>query len=190
MNYLMKFIPHETSDDVKLRPLILNRTPFAWQDVRVIRLIRERFRGKRLSSALAIYLILTEQASIAGRGQGKHVNQFRAYLGTIAEYSGKSVVTIKRYCKEFKQLGILDWENRRRGKFNLANLWKLLDYPGQDNTPTSPHNNEPRTRAHNNEPLREEDGRNFISKKGRTYNSKPHDGFTHIKDIMDRQMNE
>lgn len=167
-------------DRLILRPLWLKGTPFAWQDVRIMKMIRLNYSGKKRTTAIAIYQTLTELASLEGRGQGKHVNCFKAYLETIAERSGKSVTTIKRYSKEFKKLGIISWENQKKGKMNLSNLWKLHAY--SLNKSTSTQNKEPNPLGQNNEPLVEEDVRNYITKKD---DFKKSNGLTSLKDIFE-----
>jgi len=175
------------SENLELRPLKLRGVPFAWQDVRIMRIIRENYKGKRLTTAIAIYQTLTELASIDGRGKRKHVSQFKAYLETIAIRSGKSVSTIKRYSKEFRQARILSWENRKKGKMNLANLWKLLAYSTQNNKPTLNQYKELNPLGQNNKPLNEE-VRKFINNKERFKNFKTNNELTSLKDIISQRM--
>jgi len=172
-------------EKVKLRPYKLTGIPFAWQDVRTMWFIRQNFIGKKRATAIAIYQTLTELASKAGRGQGEHLREFPAYLDKIAAESGKSVSTIKRYVKEFGRLKIISWERRKKGYWNLASKWQLLDYPGSYNEPTSLLNNELTTLGQNNEPTSEEGLRNFINKKGKSENIKIYKGIQSLKEIVD-----
>jgi len=187
----MQIIPvkpeEELNENIKLRPSSLRGTPFCWQDVRVMRIIRENYNKKRRTTAIAIYQTLTELASISGRGQGKHVNQFTAYLGTIAGRVGKSESTIKRYAKEFNQLKILSWENRKKGKMNLSNMWKLLTCPIQNNKSTSNQNKELNPLDQNNELDKEEYIRKYINNKGEFKGLKNNNGFMSLKDIISRK---
>src|SRR3989344_8893904 len=158
---------------------------FAWQDMRVMKIIRNHYGEEKRTTAIAIYQSLTELASLAGRGQGKHVSQFTAYLITIAEKSGKSVSTIKRYTKEFRDLQILVWEKRRNGKMNMSSMWKLLDYRGSYSEPTSPNNSKPNPSVHNSGLPTEEDRRKLYNKKERFNKLNNNDGLKSMKDIMD-----
>jgi hypothetical protein len=171
---------------IKLRPFRLQGVPFCRQDVRIMTLIRKNYEEKKLTTAKAIYQTFTELASIAGRGKGRHTNQFPAYYETIAHWSGKSVSTIKRYSKDFRELKILDWETRKKGKMNLANLWKLLDYSGQNSGPTSKQNNDTNPVGQNNEPLKEEFIRKFINNKGRNKNNINNGEWTRVRDMFER----
>lgn len=163
---------------LKLRPLRLNGIPFTWQDTRMLKKIRKHFYKEKLTTALAIYLTLTELASIGGKGQGKHINCFRAYLKTIADRCGKSSSTVKRYLKKFKKYKIISWNNRRKGLMNLSNEWMLLHYYQLTNKPTSPHNKEPVIRNY----LR----RSFINNKKHSKNY-GNEEFTHISAIINKQ---
>lgn len=94
---------------------------WCWQDKDTTELIRTSFKGQRLTTALAIYLSLTELASNQGS------DEFPAYYSQIAKLSGKSISTAKFYCSEFIKLGILAKENRKvDNKTNLSNQWSLL----------------------------------------------------------------
>lgn len=94
---------------------------WGWYDKDITALLRENFSGQRLTTALAIYLSLTELASNQG------FDEFPAYYSQIAKFSGKSISTAKFYCSEFIKLGILAKENRKiDNKTNLSNQWSLL----------------------------------------------------------------
>ena len=172
-------------EKIKLRPYKLTGIPFAWQDVRTMWFIREHFRGRKKSTAIAIYQTFTELASKAGRGKGEHLREFQAYLGKIATESGKSISTIKRYIRDFRLLKIISWERRKKGYWNLASKWQLLDYPGSYNEPASIPDNELASLGQNNEPISEEGLRSFINKKGKSENIKIYKGTQSFKEIVD-----
>lgn len=184
MKYLVKPMKEPPEENVKLRPFVLRGVPFAWQDVRVMKIVRENYIGKRRTTAIAIYQTFTELTSIAGRGQGKHVSQFPAYIQTVAEMSGRSGTTIRRYSKEFRKLGILSWERRRKGKMNLSNLWKLLAYSCQDNETTPFQNRDVNPSGQNSGLVKEEDVRKYINNKERFKNFKNNNGFHSVNDIL------
>lgn len=180
----MKMTMDQKNSNKNQRPHTLGGIPFAWQDMRIMKVIREAYQGEKLTTAIAVYQALTDLASNEGRHQRKHVSIFPAYILTIAKKSGKSESTIKRYTKDFRELGILSWEKRRRGKEYLASMWKLHDYGNPPSEPTSLHNNGLHSRGHNNEPVTEEHVINTINKKGRFNNFKSNDGFQSTKDIL------
>ncbi len=163
---------------LKLRPLRLRGVPFAWQDTRLIPKIREHFHKEKLTTALALYFVLTELASIEGKGQGKHINCLKAYLKTIADRCGKSVSTTKRYLKDFKKYKIISWNNRRKGLMNLSNEWLLLHYYQPTNERTSIHNDKPVIKNYIK--------RSFINNK-RNYKNDKDKGFVPIKEIIGRK---
>lgn len=184
MKYLVKATMNQPNDKIKLRPYFLKGVPFAWQDARVMKIIREFYKGKKLTTAIAIYQTFTNLASGAGRKQRRHIREFQAPLRIIAEQSGKSVSTARRYIKEFGQLIILAWEYRKNGKMNQHNIWKLLDYPYHNNESTSYQDKASNPSSHNNEQGIKEGRRRYIINKGNLNNLKTHDGFQSIKDII------
>lgn len=108
---------------------------WCWQDKDILDLIRENFKGQRLTTALAVYLSLTELAS------NNSSDEFTAYFSQIAKLSGKSIPTIKSYSNEFIKIGILKKKNRKvDGKTNLSNEWSLLTPSVSNNYPTSTNN--------------------------------------------------
>lgn len=175
---------NQNEKDINLRAFVLKGVPFCWQEVKTMGVIRKNYNGKKLTTAIATYQTLTELASIAGRGTRTHTNQFPAYIKTIAERVGKSESTIKRYTKEFKNLKIITWENRRKGKMNLANLWKLLVYSGQDKEPTSQQNKDTNPKGHNNGPVIKEALRKSNNNKGQSENYGKKYGLIPLKDII------
>jgi len=168
---------------LKLRSLRLRDVPFTWQETKMLRKIREHYQGEKRTTALAIYTVMTEFASLAGKGQGKHVNCFKAYLKTIADRCGKSESTVKRYFKEFKILEILSWKNHRAGLMNLSNEWLLLAYNQSPNQYPNQFFNKP-TSIHNNSPvIKESIKRNSFNNK-RDYKNNKDKGFVPIKEII------
>ena len=109
---------------------------WCWQDKDILSLIRENFKGQRLTTSLAIYLSLTELAS------NNSSDEFTAYFSQIAKLSGKSIPTIKSYSNQFIKIGILKKKNRKiDDKTNLSNQWSLLTPSVNNNYPTSTNNN-------------------------------------------------
>jgi len=162
----------------KLRSLKLEGIPFLWQETKMLQKIREHYKGKKRTTALAIYVTMTEFASLAGKGQGKHVNCFKAHLKTIADRCGKSKTTIKRYLKEFQGLKIISWKNNRAELMNLSNEWYLLAYNQSPDKPTSIQNNGPVIRN----PIK----RSSYNNK-RNYKNDKDKGFVPIKEIINRK---
>lgn len=178
-------------EDIKTRPLKLRDTPFAWQDTRMTKFIRQNFKGKKLTTALAIYQTMTDLASNAGRMARKHVNKFHAHLEKIGEKSGKSVSTIKRYVKEFRSLKILSWERRKNGKMNLSNLWILYAYSAHYHKLTSIQDKELNPSGHHNELAQKEALRKLLYNKDKISHSKTYSGFKSVGDIVgDNENNE
>ncbi len=111
---------------------------WCWQDKDILDLIRENFSGQRLTTALAVYLSLTELASNQG------LDEFAAYFSQIAKSSGKSIPTIKNYSNQFISIGILGKRNRKvDNKTNLSNQWSLLTPSVNNNYPTPISNKYP-----------------------------------------------
>ncbi|OGD25104.1 hypothetical protein A2819_00125 [Candidatus Azambacteria bacterium RIFCSPHIGHO2_01_FULL_40_24] len=187
MNYLMTTNYNHNNFNKSPRPTTLKGIPFAWQDKRVMKVIRESFNRRKRPIAIALYQTLTEQASNAGGKQGKAVSEFSAYLEGLAEKIGRSVATVKRYMADFKRLGIVSWQNRKWGHRNLANLYTLRHYSHHNSGPTSVHNNELSTVAHNSElPIKERRKDSTIINKD-VDNSGITKGFNSLKDILDKR---
>ncbi|RJO58948.1 hypothetical protein C4546_05100 [Candidatus Parcubacteria bacterium] len=87
-----------------------------------MRFLRKHYSGKKRTTAIAIYVTLSEMASNANS------ETFKSYYSQIGEMAGKSSSTIKRYCNDFIKLTILEKKNHKKGKHNLANQWSLLAY--------------------------------------------------------------
>jgi hypothetical protein len=136
-----------------------------------MKIIREYYSTKKRTTAIAIYQSLTELSS----NQGK--DSFSAYNSQIAEYSGKSVSTVKNYCNKFIWLGILKKKLRKHGKINLSSEWTLLTPLVNNNYPT-PTNDNNYTLVENNELLIEEN----IQEE----NNKKKEGLRKLKEIADR----
>ena len=187
MSYLMTTNYNHNNFNGRPRPTTLKGVPFAWQDKRVMTIIRNSFTGKKLAVAIAVYQTLTEQASNAGGKQGKAVSDFSAYLEGLAGKIGKSVATVKRYLADFRRLGIVSWQNRKWGYKNLANLYTLCAYSPHNGGPTSLHNNKLSTVAHNSElPIKERRISTTIINKD-VDNSEDIRGFKPLKDILDKR---
>lgn len=142
---------------------------WCWQDKDILGLIREDFTGQRLTTALAIYLSLTELAS------NNSSDEFTAYFSQIAKLSGKSIPTIKSYSNQFIKIGILKKKIRKvDSKTNLSNQWSLLTPWVNNNYPTSVSNNY-RTSGKNSYPLLEE---NELEKENKN-------GVKNVKEILE-----
>ncbi len=125
-------------EETGMKGLRSNKTSrrWCWQDKDILGLIRENFKGQRLTTSLAVYLSLTELAS------NNSSDEFPAYFSQIAKLSGKSIPTIKSYSNQFIKIGILKKKNRRvDNKTNLSNQWSLLTPSVNNNYPTSANNN-------------------------------------------------
>jgi len=166
----MKLYPKAQNQNNKPRPTTLKGVSFAWQDKRVMRVIRDSFTGKKLAVAIAIYQTLTEQASNAGGKQGKAVSEFRAYIYTIANKVGK----------------VITWTTRKIGLKNMANLFTLCDYSIHNSAPTPFHNKELSTVVHNSEPPIKERRNNSLIINKDVDNQENTNGFKAIKDILDK----
>lgn len=101
---------------------IKHKVPKCWQDKRIMRFIREKYTGKKRTTAIAIYVVHTEIASNCNS------EKYLAYYSQIGDLAGKSASTVKRYSNEFIKFKILAKNNRFKGKLNLANEWSLLAY--------------------------------------------------------------
>lgn len=165
----------------------IRKSPFAWQDMRSTRLVRESFSDKKRTTAIAIYQAFTECASEVGRVKGRHVSTFAAPLVRIAAKSGKSVSTVKRYAGTFRTLGLLSWEIRRQGKTNLPNLWTLLAPSLHNRGGRYTQHSELVRGVHNSELAIEEKRRIFISKKGKSSDFRSTEGAEHIGDLIKRR---
>ena len=114
---------------------ISTASAWCWQDKAVMRIIRENFSGKKLTTAVAIYQSFTELAS------NNECDIFNAYYSQISKLAGKSVSTIKIYCKDFIRLRLIEKKNRKLdGRTNLSNEWILLSHSVNNNYPTSSNN--------------------------------------------------
>ena len=174
-------------DKPEPQPRDIRKSPFAWQDMRSMRLVRESFSGKKRSTAIAIYQALTECASEAGRMKGKHVSTFAVPLVRIAAKSGKSVSTVKRYAGVFRTLGLIGWAIRRQGKTNLPNMWTLLAPSLHNSEWRYTQHSELVRGVHNNEPAIEERRRIFISKKGQSKDFRNTEGAESAGQIIKRR---
>ncbi|MGV3773632.1 MAG: winged helix-turn-helix transcriptional regulator [Verrucomicrobiales bacterium] len=80
----------------------IKKTAFCWQEKAVLRKIRDAFdRDGNVSSALGVYLALSETASDSGK------DEFQTTHARIAEKCGFSVRTVQARLKALMELGIL-----------------------------------------------------------------------------------
>lgn len=101
------------------------RSPFCFQTHEALAVIRGNFSGAKLTTALAIYLSLTEAANRAGGAEAR--NGFPATRAAIAEAAGISVDTLDRYVVTFAKVGLVEARRRTVDGVNLPNVWVLLD---------------------------------------------------------------
>jgi hypothetical protein len=102
--------------------------PFCWQAKPALAALRAFYDGERLkqrSTAIAVYVALTEAAS------NQHQQGEVAVIHlAIAEATGTSRSTVKRYLSEFEDIGLIAIERRKvEGGANLPNLYYLLNLP-------------------------------------------------------------
>lgn len=159
----------------------IRRAPFCWQDKATLRALRAYYDGDRRArraTALAIYLVLTELAS--DQHSQMHVETTHR---AIWEATGTSEATVKRYLREFEDIGLVAIERRKvHADISLPNIYALLT-PGFAGDPTpvtgvpSPGvagDPTPRTGEHHNEQLpltkdEEEEDRRFARRFARKY---------------------
>ena len=174
----------QPDNNEKLILRLTEYSPFEWQEIKAMELIRNSFGNKKRDKAVVIYVALTECASEEGKKLRRQTASFIASLPRIAKKARCSVSTIKRYAQDFKKIGLLIWQCRRRGKFNVSNNWKLLCCPAQHGEGISPHYTELAKRAHFTELEKEERVRKYITKKRENYNFGTNEGFKPIKDLI------
>lgn len=110
------------------------RAPFCFQTHGALDAIRSHFEGPKRTTAIAIYVALTETAN---RNGGASVREnFRASRKEVAERAGVSVDTLDRYVGGFAEIGLLEVERERVGSVNLANRWSLRE-PDRTGAPPS-----------------------------------------------------
>ncbi len=105
------------------------RPPFCFQTHDALDLIREHFTGGARSTALAIYLTMTEIANRKGGAEAR--SGFRATRKQIASHAGVGVTTFDRYVRDFEALGLIEITRERVGEVNLPNRWALIDSPSE-----------------------------------------------------------
>lgn len=103
------------------------RAPFCYQTHDALAAIRSRFTGGKRSTAIAVYVVLTETANALGGEEAR--NGFQASRTSIAREVGCSVDTLDRYVAVFVEIGLLAVERQRIEGANLPNRWRLLDAP-------------------------------------------------------------
>lgn len=113
----------------------LRNAGWCWQEKAALDVLRAYYDGERLkqrSTALAIYLILTEIAS-----NQRTPEQAEATHRAIWEMTGTSASTVKRYLGEFETLGLVAVERRKiAGDISLPNVYALLSPPRSTDGPT------------------------------------------------------
>lgn len=104
------------------------RPPFCYQTHDALAVIRATFEGAKLSTALAVYLCLTEAANRDGGAEARG-NGFAASRRVVAAAAGISKDTLDRYAADFVKAGLLLIERRPAEVegMNLPNRWRLLD---------------------------------------------------------------
>ncbi len=183
----MKLSTKEQNQNNTPRPTTLKGVPFAWQDKRVTKVIRENFVGRKRSTAMALYQALTEMASNAGGKRGEAVSQFSVAHIKLADLIQKSISTIKRYTAEFRRLGIISWQTRKIHKENITSLYTLCAYSPHFTEPTSGHNNEPPTVVLSIElPIKERRKDSIIINKD-VDNQENIREFKPLKDVLDKR---
>jgi hypothetical protein len=83
------------------------REPFCWQAKKALRYIRREFPTGEVTTALALYTVLTEHASDHGRGTGEGVFAQRQDL---ARMLGRSTDVLDRYLARFEALALVERE--------------------------------------------------------------------------------
>lgn len=126
-----------TPDGIRDRRL----PPFCYQTIETLADLRawySRNAQTRLSTALAIYLTLTEHANRNG-GRAARAG-FTAYRAEMARDAGVSTDTFDRYIREFEEIGLVAVERQQEGRVSLPNTWVLTDPPGRTHaaTPAAP----------------------------------------------------
>lgn len=99
----------------------LRDVPFFMVGTDASQAIRAAFKGKRRTSAVAVYQALVERANEA-RSQ-----RFRSTRKAVGEYAGTTPRTVDEYVAEFERMGLLRvTRERTEDGLNLPNLWELL----------------------------------------------------------------
>lgn len=101
------------------------RPPFCFQTLGALDAIRDLFDGAKRSTAIAIYVVLTEQANRAGGASARE--GFQAGRAELAQAAGVSLDTLDRYTIAFEAAGLIEIERTKIGGANLPNTWTLID---------------------------------------------------------------
>ncbi|MCK4754953.1 MAG: hypothetical protein KAS58_06950 [Calditrichia bacterium] len=96
--------------------------PFCWQEKKVLRLLKEKFKGSELAKLRNLYLTITQMDSDFN---GKHINWYTKSLST---YSGLSVKWIPTGLKVFENLNIVKII-RNRDKYGRFQIGELIFTP-------------------------------------------------------------
>lgn len=110
------------------------RSPFCYQTHDALDAIRSFYSNPvhpygygKLSTALAVYVCLTESANRHGGDAAR--NGFVASRKEIAELAGISVDGLDRYIATLVGVGLVEVTKEVVGKANLPNRWRLVDSP-------------------------------------------------------------
>lgn len=104
--------------------------PFVWQSLYALDVIEERFEGRALTTALAIYVGLTRLANERAEGG----TSFKAEQREVAARSGVSERTVREYAPRLEAAGVVDLE-RHDG---AAHGWNLREPEPRQELPTPP----------------------------------------------------
>jgi len=111
------------------------RAPFCFQTHAALDVIRERFVGAKRTTAIAVYVAMTETANRNGGSVARE--SFRASRKEIADRAGVSVDTLDRYAADLAEAGLIEVERERVGTVNLPNRWSLVEPPVRTGAPPS-----------------------------------------------------
>lgn len=112
------------------------RPPFCYQTHAALDAIRSKFTGAKRTTAIAVYVVMTETANRQG-GATARASGFRAARAEIAERVGISVDTLDRYVSDLCAIPLLNVIRERAGEVNLPNRWSLVEPPRRTDAPPS-----------------------------------------------------
>jgi hypothetical protein len=101
------------------------RAPFFYQTQPAIDCIRATVSGGRRSTALAVYLVLTESANRNGGEKAR--DGFSEKRSAIAALVGCSLRTLDRAVSDLEEAGVLEVARRNEGGAHLPNRWIIID---------------------------------------------------------------
>jgi hypothetical protein len=97
------------------------KQPFCWQEKKVLRLLKKKYKGETLSKLRNLYLTLTQMDSDFN---GKEI---KWYTKSISTYSGLSIRWIPKGLKIFEELNIIEIKNGERDEYGRFTE-KLLEF--------------------------------------------------------------